>query len=49
MPHGRLKQSGFGKDMSIESVEEHTVAKHVMADLTGSPRKDWHYIGSGGE
>ncbi|MDH5292296.1 MAG: aldehyde dehydrogenase family protein, partial [Acidimicrobiia bacterium] len=31
MPHGGLKQSGFGKDMSEESVLAHTVAKHVMA------------------
>ncbi len=30
MPHGGLKQSGFGKDMSEESVLAHTVAKHVM-------------------
>ncbi len=30
MPHGGLKQSGFGKDMSEESVLGHTVAKHVM-------------------
>jgi betaine-aldehyde dehydrogenase len=30
MPHGGLKQSGFGKDMSEESVLAHTVGKHVM-------------------
>ncbi len=30
MPHGGFKQSGFGKDMSEESVLAHTVGKHVM-------------------
>lgn len=33
MPHGGLKQSGYGKDMSVYSVEEYTVLKHVMAKL----------------
>lgn len=49
MPHGGFKQSGFGKDMSLESVEEYTVTKHVMADLTGGRRKDWHYLVQGDE
>ncbi|HXF57061.1 MAG TPA: gamma-aminobutyraldehyde dehydrogenase [Actinomycetota bacterium] len=31
MPHGGYKQSGYGKDMSIYSVEEYTNLKHVMA------------------
>lgn len=30
MPHGGLKQSGFGKDMSEEAVLAHTVGKHIM-------------------
>jgi betaine-aldehyde dehydrogenase len=30
MPHGGFKQSGFGKDMSEESVLAHTVGKHIM-------------------
>jgi betaine-aldehyde dehydrogenase len=42
MPHGGFKQSGFGKDMSLYSLEEYTVVKHVMTDLTGTARKAWH-------
>jgi len=30
MPHGGLKTSGYGKDMSMFSLEEYTVARHVM-------------------
>jgi 1-pyrroline dehydrogenase len=33
MPHGGYKQSGYGKDMSIYSIEEYTNLKHVMAVL----------------
>ncbi|MDQ3858218.1 MAG: gamma-aminobutyraldehyde dehydrogenase [Actinomycetota bacterium] len=33
MPHGGYKQSGYGKDMSIYSVEEYTQVKHVMAKI----------------
>jgi 1-pyrroline dehydrogenase len=33
MPHGGFKQSGYGKDQSIYSVEEYTVIKHVMAKI----------------
>jgi betaine-aldehyde dehydrogenase len=29
-PHGGFKQSGFGKDMSEESVLDYTITKHVM-------------------
>lgn len=29
-PHGGFKQSGFGKDMSMESVHDYTITKHVM-------------------
>jgi betaine-aldehyde dehydrogenase len=42
MPHGGVKQSGFGKDMSSYSFEEYTAVKHVMYDLTGQARKPWH-------
>ena len=42
MPHGGVKASGFGKDMSGYSLEEYTSVKHVMTDLTGVARKPWH-------
>lgn len=42
MPHGGMKQSGFGKDMSRYSLEEYTVVKHVSWDISGQARKDWH-------
>ncbi len=42
MPHGGFKASGFGKDMSVYSLEEYTHIKHVSADITGQVRKDWH-------
>jgi len=42
MPHGGMKESGFGKDMSGYSFEEYTVVKHVMFDLTGTAAKGWH-------
>jgi betaine-aldehyde dehydrogenase len=42
MPHGGVKQSGFGKDMSTYSFDEYTAVKHVMLDITGEPRRDWH-------
>ena len=29
-PHGGFKQSGFGKDLSIEAVSDYLVTKHVM-------------------
>ena len=31
MPHGGIKDSGYGKDLSIYAVEEYTTVKHVMA------------------
>jgi aminobutyraldehyde dehydrogenase len=33
MPHGGFKQSGYGKDMSIYSMEEYTQVKHVAVKL----------------
>jgi betaine-aldehyde dehydrogenase len=29
-PHGGVKGSGFGKDMSQESLSEYTVTRHIM-------------------
>jgi betaine-aldehyde dehydrogenase len=42
MPHGGVKQSGFGKDMSVYSLEEYTAIKHVAFELTGAVRKPWY-------
>ena len=42
MPHGGVKGSGFGKDMSMYALEEYTAVKHVIFELTGAPRKDWY-------
>ena len=33
MPHGGIKESGYGKDMSVYAVEEYTTLKHVMVNL----------------
>jgi len=33
MPHGGFKESGYGKDLSMYSLEDYTVVKHVMANL----------------
>jgi len=30
MPHGGLKQSGYGKDMSLYALEDYSVVRHVM-------------------
>ncbi|MDG2616181.1 aminobutyraldehyde dehydrogenase [Thermoleptolyngbya sichuanensis XZ-Cy5] len=43
MPHGGFKQSGFGKDMSHYALEEYTIVKHVVFDITGDQRKGWHF------
>ena len=42
MPHGGMKESGFGKDMSSYSFDDYTVVKHVMYDGTGVAAKPWH-------
>jgi betaine-aldehyde dehydrogenase len=34
MPHGGFKQSGYGKDLSIYSLEDYTELKHVMVNLS---------------
>jgi 1-pyrroline dehydrogenase len=33
MPHGGFGQSGYGKDMSLYSIEDYTIIKHVMAKI----------------
>ena len=33
MPHGGFKESGYGKDLSMYSLEDYTVVKHVMVNL----------------
>ncbi len=33
MPHGGYKQSGYGKDLSMYSVEDYTNVKHVMLNI----------------
>ena len=33
MPHGGYKESGYGKDLSMYSVEDYTEVKHVMVSL----------------
>jgi aminobutyraldehyde dehydrogenase len=33
MPHGGLKRSGYGKDLSTCALEDYTVVRHVMAKL----------------
>jgi betaine-aldehyde dehydrogenase len=48
MPHGGVKQSGFGKDMSQYALEEFTTVRHVMADISGKAEKDWHAAVMGG-
>lgn len=42
MPHGGFGNSGFGKDMSTYSLEEYTRVKHVVVDISGDTKKDWH-------
>lgn len=48
MPHGGVKLSGFGKDMSTYALEDFTTVRHVMADITGKATKDWHAAVMGG-
>ena len=42
-PHGGFKQSGFGKDLGVDSLNDYTVVKNIYVDLTGQARKGWHY------
>ena len=42
-PHGGFKQSGFGKDLGVDSLYDYTAVKNIYVDLTGVARKSWHY------
>lgn len=42
MPHGGFKLSGIGKDMSHYALEEYTLVKNVMFDISGEAKKDWY-------
>jgi aminobutyraldehyde dehydrogenase len=33
MPHGGMKMSGYGKDMSVYGLEDYTVVRHVMVNF----------------
>ncbi|AZC20079.1 gamma-aminobutyraldehyde dehydrogenase [Pseudomonas sp. CMR5c] len=33
MPHGGLRQSGYGKDMSLYSLEDYTCIRHIMLNF----------------
>jgi aminobutyraldehyde dehydrogenase len=33
MPHGGLKMSGYGKDMSVYGLEDYTIVRHVMVNF----------------
>ncbi len=33
MPHGGMKMSGYGKDLSLYALEDYTVPRHIMAKL----------------
>ena len=33
MPHGGLKQSGYGKDLSLYALEDYTVPRHIMIKM----------------
>ena len=35
MPHGGLKQSGYGKDMSVYALEDYTAVRHIMINHGG--------------
>ena len=31
MPHGGFKRSGYGKDLSSDSLQDYSVVRHIMA------------------
>ncbi len=33
MPHGGMKMSGYGKDLSLYALEDYTVPRHIMVKL----------------
>lgn len=46
MPHGGCKQSGYGKDMSIYSLEDYTLIKHVNLALDYHAPFPQDYLGN---
>lgn len=46
-PHGGYKQSGFGRDLSVFTMNEYTQIKNVYIDGTGIARKGWYSLVSG--
>lgn len=38
MPHGGLKHTGHGRDLSIHALEEYTYLKHIYVGLTGEEK-----------
>ena len=43
IPHGGVKESGTGRDMSRYALEEYTTIKHIYVGLNSKKRKSWHY------
>lgn len=43
MPHGGVKQSGFGHDLSHYALEDFSTVKHVMAAVKQDAVKPWHF------
>jgi betaine-aldehyde dehydrogenase len=43
MPWAGYKQSGHGASLSHYSLEEFSYIKHVYMDISGTPRKSWHF------
>ncbi|MCL6594935.1 MAG: aminobutyraldehyde dehydrogenase [Firmicutes bacterium] len=43
MPHGGMKHSGIGHDLSAYAVEEYTHIKHVMSNTADDVVKPWHF------
>lgn len=43
MPWPGYKQSGQGITASLYSLEEYSCIKHVYMDMSGIPRKPWHF------
>ena len=41
MPHGGVKQSGFGKDMSTYSFDEYTTVKHLSLIHISEPTRPY--------
>jgi len=33
MPHGGLRKSGYGKDLSLYALEDFTVPRHIMVRM----------------